>query len=599
MAERKADAQGAWISGEDKTLHFTLSVYVNEKDLPADISEALKLTGPVAPFADYEHTQDLRDAMDPLFNDVANRERLGRVEDYLLDVGGPREGERVKLVTPRVISWSTEGKTYRIDLAADQVFAVGVRRFWYVHLNGAVSYHVSLMLNYEAHSPAVLFAMSMLQKAAAPKEFKQMGAGALNVNSGRTGILPLDEVKLEEAGGTRRTLWDYVAKRFDSDAAGLFAHIRRNKPGASRAKPSFADLVRQDSFLETPGLKMPRARFMFFFQDKAFFEALSPPVDVEGALVRRRRIDCVRTEDYEKYPEAIEALAKAASDTAAPGAPIVVDIPLAYLEEVQRNGHLNYLFLAGFNQNIIDFINQDASEVLDSTDPIYPATEEQEEESFFVRYANPRSLISYVRRSRSLETGNDWIGTCPYAFLIHVMALHNEYFVRAYEHDAEALVQSVKDADEHGELRSAAEKFYDFRKGQYTSYMRYRYQNVFRYDTEGAAFAKVEDIRGTAKTETYLETLITGVEKQTRDLEERLSKRDANRLAYLLALLSVGGFAFDFVSELGDFQSQGIITNEGLQSQMMGSLDWATLAVMSALAALLVIGIVLWWRKKI
>ena len=33
-------------------------------------------------------------------------------------------------------------------------------------------------------------------------------------------------------------------------------------------------------------------------------------------------------------------------------------------------------------------------------------------------------MITYVPKSRSLETGNDYIGACPYAFLIHALALH-------------------------------------------------------------------------------------------------------------------------------------------------------------------------------
>lgn len=81
-----------------------------------------------------------------------------------------------------------------------------------------------------------------------------------------------------------------------------------------------------------------------------------------------------------------------------------------------RAGCLDYLFLAGFNQNIIDFMNQSTSEILDSIDPIYPDSDEQSDERFFVRYANHRAMVTYVPKSRSLETGNDYIGTCPMRF---------------------------------------------------------------------------------------------------------------------------------------------------------------------------------------
>lgn len=574
MAVTDLNARVSWERCEDRTVYFTLSLYVDAADLPTDVRAALALKVATPPLGDFEASQALRDAIDPLFNDIANRERLGRVEDYLLDVRGPPDGERLNLITPREIVWTTEGTTFRVDLGATQSREVRVRRFWYAHLNGALSYHVSLAMTYE-HTPQDFYAISMLQKAAAPKEFKPDRPGALDVLGARTGILPLDAVLLEQAGAGPRSLWGFVGQRFEEDARGLFAHIRGGAPAAQN-DARFADLVRQDAFLETPGLCMPRARFMFFFQDQAFFEALLPPPveGSDGALVRRRRIDCVRDADFERFPSDIQAMIDAA-DADGSG---VVSIPLDYFASVDPT-HLTYLFLAGFNQNIIDFINQDASEVLDSTDPIYPATEDQEAESFFVRYANPRTLISYVKRSRSLETGNDWIGTCPYAFLIHVMALHNEYFVRAYEHDAEALVNAVHDADERGELQQATQKFYDFRKRQFSNYMRYRYQNVFRYDTEKDAFAEMERIRGVAKNVSYLEALVSGVEKQTHDLEERLKEAakeliqesregeerqrrfDAERLTYLLGLLSAGTFGFDLIARLSDFAARGVHIN--------------------------------------
>lgn len=615
-----ANARLAWEQCEDRTLYLTLSLYIDRADIPESIASGLKLDGATPPLAEFQGTRGLREAMDPLFNDVANRERLGRVEDYLIDVEGPPDGERLTLVTPQIVSWTTEGTTYKIDLGVEQAREARVRRFWYVHMNGAISYHVGLAMTYE-HEPADLYAISMLQKAAAPKEFKKTGAGASNVYSGATGLMPLDTVLLVEPGGARRTFWAFVADRFERDARQLFAHICPGDAAAQKAA-SFATLVRHDPFLESPGLSMPRARFMFFFQDEKFFEALLPPPapDANGLMANRRRIDCVPTAAFERYPEDIQAMIDAAKAAPrAPNAPVIVDIPLTYIQGID-DAHLRYLFLAGFNQNIIDFLNQDASEVLDSTDPIYPETEDQAEEAFFVRYANPRSLTTYVKRSRSLETGNDWIGTCPYAFLIHVMALHNEYVVRAYEGEAQALVAEVHAADERGELREAAEKFYKFRKKQFSDYMRNRYQNVFRYDTEKDAFAAVEKLRGVAKNVAYLEVLVDGVEKQTRDLEERLkedakdeaaaarereekiSRRDSNRLTYLLALLSIGGFLFEFVAKLADFRRAGIhfeMTEQGLRLQNATPLDYATMGVMGLIFAFLVLGVVLFVQKKI
>ncbi|MCR6645470.1 MAG: hypothetical protein NVV62_13675 [Terricaulis sp.] len=220
-----------------------------------------------------------------------------------------------------------------------------------------------------------------------------------------------------------------------------------------------------------------------------------------------------------------------------------------------------------------------------------------------------------MKRSRSLETGNDWIGTCPYAFLIHTLALHNEYFVRAYEYEAEALVNNVQSADERGELREAAEKFYAFRKRQFSNYMRFRYQNVFRYDTEKDAFAEVERIRGVAKNVSYLEALVSGVEKQTHDLEERLKEQakeeahdareleekhrryDAERLTYLLGLLSAGTFGFDLIARLSDFAARGV----HLSNWRLVNANWVdvfAMIVTTGVFLALVWIVIRYWPKK-
>lgn len=39
--------------------------------------------------------------------------------------------------------------------------------------------------------------------------------------------------------------------------------------------------------------------------------------------------------------------------------------------------------------------------------------------------------------------GNDYIGTCPYAFLIHVLSLHNEFLARESERITAEAVESL------------------------------------------------------------------------------------------------------------------------------------------------------------
>lgn len=290
-------------------------------------------------------------------------------------------------------------------------------------------------------------------------------------------------------------------------------------------------------FLEVPHLQMPRARFMFFFQDKLFFERMLPPVD-QATGRRPSRHVMVPEERYDRYAAEIKGLMDRVMEQAKAAVHLGAN---CWSFATKQPDCLHYLFLSGFNQNIIDFMNQDASEVLDSIDPIYPTTAEQAEENFFVRFANPRALITYVRTSRSLDTGNDYIGTCPYAFLIHVLALHNEFMARDYEATVEKLVQDVKSLNEERRLAEAAEAFYDFRTKDYTDYKKYKYENVFRYDTERDVFAAVEARRGTARKESYLDSIVANIEHQTRDLEARLTKTDETRMNRLLGLLGVFG----------------------------------------------------------
>ena len=71
-------------------------------------------------------------------------------------------------------------------------------------------------------------------------------------------------------------------------------------------------------------------------------------------------------ECFQRYAFDDRAPSRPLAERALP-APVKHHIPAF---EAHRADCLDYLFLAGFNQNIIDFMNQDTSEILDSIDPI-------------------------------------------------------------------------------------------------------------------------------------------------------------------------------------------------------------------------------------
>lgn len=564
-----ADMTEAGEACEDRSVYFTLSLYISEKNVTAALGrkldpEALRNFQPT-----YRGSKRLRDAVEPLFNDVADRERLGAVNDFLLDTTGPKDGERIEITAPDEISWTTEGRRFIASPPGlGRTRMLRVRRFWYTHANGAIGYHLSFRYNYD-HTPAEFYFLSLLQKAAAPKEFelasRPPGNGPVRATDERTGIAPLDLLRVKSPRSNDQSFWQYIRDAFDLDARDLFGQLAETSPkrSADGLEPVFDKLVAEAPFIEVPGLVMPVSRLLFFFEDKTFFKRLLPEPDPETGIPPSRLL-MVQEGCYLPYQEKLEGL-NPRSHVDVPEIRLghdywhwVINRPdydqytdeqieegrksRPAMEDRRRQDCLQYLFIAGFNQNIIDFMNQDPSEILDSTDPIYPATEEQAAERKFVRFANPRALITYVEKARSLDAANDYIGTCPYAFMIHAVSMHNDMMTREYEAAAFELIGEVERLGAKGRLKRAAEAFYAFRTGDYAGYYRDRYMNVFRYDTEAEVFDKMTELRGIGRRNEYIERLVSNMESQTRDREARLAKKDETSMNVLLGALGVFGF---------------------------------------------------------
>ncbi|MGV3578100.1 hypothetical protein [Brevundimonas sp.] len=302
------------------------------------------------------------------------------------------------------------------------------------------------------------------------------------------------------------------------------------------------------------------AEDMLDSSDDAHWRAIDPDVQVDASgptplEAALRSGQCYRRFEHDdRYPDCKRFLSP----------PIKVHIP-AFSEN--RTDCLDYMFLAGFNQNIVDFMNQDTSEILDSIDPIYPESDEQSDERFFVRYANHRAMITYVPKSRSLEIGNDYIGACPYAFLIHALALHNEYLARGHETKTLARIRRIqcmidgrpfpKDDDEierlqdleplvkGAHLQQAEAAINDAKIARFERYEKFRHDNPFRYDTERSVFAKLEQLRGINRKEGALSSAIESLDEYASDLQtqhqQRTDRREGARALMLSLLLSFTG----------------------------------------------------------
>lgn len=507
-----------------------------------------------------EATLRLRAAVNPLFNDIADRSRLGRIEDELFAASPLQD---LFFVMPREVQWSTEGRTYSVPTCdaggSPPRYPVHVTRFWYVHGNGSLSWHVSFEVRFrdeafeqaleEGKVPSGLYLLSLMQKLAYPKE-RELSPDDEDPRSDKLFGLGLAGNQQDEA----QLFWDQIEAWFDADAS----LIGRLHPECRDA--TFRALCPPVAINEVPGLFCRDTRSSFFIQDKEFFGLIQPKDAAENLVSRRTRI---RDDEFEHYPALVDpkaAQSQVSLEVREPGGKIVVlgrDYWQAMLEEplalkkapvTAASTRLLYLFLAGFNQNIIDWTNQEASEVLDSLDPIYPKSDEQLEEGFFIRYANPRCLISYVQRSRTLEVGNDFIGTCPYAFLIHALTLHNEWLTRDQEKLAFAVVAMVNayvmeaqnspdaGAQAIGDLVMRAERWINwYRMATFELFDRHRYSNPFRYDTERDVFDQLERLRGTFRLQQALDKAFAALEENARDLErvraeaERESERKVDQ----------------------------------------------------------------------
>ncbi len=98
-----------WDRCEDKTLYWTLSLHIDRSRLPERFHAQFHPGNKHVVQSRYRQSIALRDAIEPLFNDIADRERLSEVGDYLLDVPGARQGEWIEIAIPDVVEWTTEG----------------------------------------------------------------------------------------------------------------------------------------------------------------------------------------------------------------------------------------------------------------------------------------------------------------------------------------------------------------------------------------------------------------------------------------------------------------------------------------------------------
>ena len=513
----------------------------------------------------------LSEAIEPLFDDIADRRRGLFIEDYLINTAnlapgdgyGPNVRDVVDITIPERISWSTEGKNLGTQLDTPLVLRkVRCRSFWVAHSNSSLTYHLSWELPYQ-HDGAHYYALSLLQKVFSATEGTAFMYDDRQESPFVSSHYDVDDV--------HRRLHDYFRHRFQLDATELFANVARTTRVTPAESLGAAELtsILLDKGPKPTSLRDWKHKCVWILEDPYFF----------GLLNGAARTQLTRIDD-------VPATAMA-------------DSTLFYSKQALADADpdaLAYYFLSGFFQNIIDFLRQDLSEVQDGTDPIYPPSTIPDDSSYSKVYATHTSLYQVVAQSRSLHIGRDWIGTCPYLFFVHLMTFHNEDLLDRYEHNVRLLVDhltSVKLLDnDNGAGRLPRNwrsnetfvRFRGFRLNTFEEIYRHRYVNILRYNTESEFYEAIEEVRGIRKREHYWAEVVTELEKAADDLRSAQQHRIDGRRNELLAAVTI----------IGILQVAFQVLNYFFTSNFK-ELEWA--AALTVIAVALAGLVVLYWRR--
>jgi len=514
--------------------------------------------------AQYSDSERLHAAIEPMFDDIADRSRNLFLREFLLDT--PNEPApaptdpaavqmrnvcaEVSLELARGVHWATEGRReVAVDLGDDDRVRfehVLCRAFWMAHSNKALSYHLSLEVPF-THTLRDYFGLSMLQKAF----FASENTGWLHDDAG-------DGWQVHRAQGAQPLL-PFIERLFETHVQHLMQRIARVAL-ADTVPVAFGERAWQRLVLGPHGEALSpsqawaatahRRRLLVVLRDAEFFATLEqsrrdgarllrfapcPPSPLADAPRDVYRIDDVRSH--------IEAHARLQQDGA---------IDAQRLQRDARRLEMA-LFLSGFLQNIVDFLQQDDLEVQDGLVPIYPPAQSKASNEGFMLYATPSVLYEVVASSRSLDgAGRQWIGTCPYIFLVHMTAFHNESLVHAYEDNVFQLVRHLEerglraDADAANDrfeplLEHALECIRDFRLVTFEQVHKHYSFNVFRYETEQTFFATIEAVRGVVQRRAYWDQVLQHLTETINGLQQDRASRFQHRIGLLGLVLAATG----------------------------------------------------------
>jgi GNAT superfamily N-acetyltransferase len=565
-ADRRAALRRSAVSGDDaRVAHRPLRAVPWSQSLLQTLKDTL---------AD---SSDLQAAIAPMFADIADLDRNLFVTQFLLDtddeptpaewhrppaqagdapVGrrGGRNGNfggSCDIELPSTQSWVTEGRRHQFEFDAPVRFCgVTCRFFWVAHSDGALSWHASFEVPY-GDTLEQYVGLSMLLQALDPGEADT--GWLLDAQEG----LRIQERRVA-ASDTDASLLEFLSHRFAKHAGALFAAIPdpQAPPGSVDARLFTADHAGEIGRLAwsmlvlgetSPGAepaalawceRASRRRVLVLLRDPLWFDACarSRAVPVKGLEpISGRRLG----QAYVYRRQATLAQ---------------LDIAAGARPGLSVDGHRRLVsyFLSGFFQNIVDFFEQDGLEIEDGLEPLFPLAGQDSNEGFLL-YATQTAMFELVARSRSLDRGGRrWIGTCPYVFLVHLQAMHNEVLVRQYEVHVSRLMRYLEDAGFRPDpplppreftrvLEMAFESLKDFRLRSFSEVHKHYAFGGFRYETERGFFQALEHMRGTEQRRAYWEQVLQHLTDTVDSLREDRRSRFETKIAIFGGVLAVTG----------------------------------------------------------
>ena len=231
---------------------------------------------------------------------------------------------------------------------------------------------------------------------------------------------------------------------------------------------------------------------------------------------------------------------------------------------------------AALAQNILDWENQDKSEVADSLAQAVSLNGE-----FLL--IHPKMTFRCSRNSRTFNEMCDTIGGCPYVMLTEVVLAYNEYLLDCSARLIDQIQQSVRKpgwsrTDSKVNMKKAAKELAK-RIRLFELQSLHALPNIFRYPTERKVFEAIEKQRGLGQRTEGIDRFTRRLYELRKDITDLAERRDTRRINAFLSALSILQVSGLFLTALTSYA----VLNVTLEDQ-----EWGWLALFGCLVATLV-----------